>query len=426
MVRFNSLVFPGALGALGALLLSLACQAAPLPASDLPDLLREAVSGHPDVRSRRSELDAARYAVDGAKWGRYPSFSTELQARNSAAAHSGGTPQSIARLEQPLWTGGRITGQIALSDAGMAVAGAALEEAEQSVLQQTAQAYFDLLRFESRLQVALANEAEHQRLLAIIERRVRSEVSPMTDETQAAARMRQAMIERIQTQRQLEAAQLSLAQMVGRPVFAVAAPLGLGRGRWTEAALLDAALQFSPERRRLQAQAESAGAQLDLARAERLPRLVAGVQAVLGERYPGQDRGRAYLALQLQTGAGLSAQAAVQSAAARRQAAQDAILTHERQLTQQVRSAWADSQALGEQIGPMRALLAGSDEIVASYLRQFQVGRKSWLDVLNAQREKTQAYYTLADLEYPLLHSRVRLLLLAGQLNARQFTLDWN
>ncbi len=80
-----------------------------------------------------------------------------------------------------------------------------------------------------------------------------------------------------------------------------------------------------------------------------------------------------------------------------------------------MRTSWAESLALTEQVEPVRKLLLGSEEIVASYLRQFQVGRKNWLDVLNAQREKTQASYAFSDLEYPLMLASVRLLLLAGR-----------
>jgi adhesin transport system outer membrane protein len=89
-----------------------------------------------------------------------------------------------------------------------------------------------------------------------------------------------------------------------------------------------------------------------------------------------------------------------------------------------VRSAWTESVALADQVEPVRNLLIGSEEIVASYLRQFQVGRKNWLDVLNAQREKTQASYSLTDLEYPLMLSSVRLLLLAGRWDAATLSLS--
>jgi adhesin transport system outer membrane protein len=96
-------------------------------------------------------------------------------------------------------------------------------------------------------------------------------------------------------------------------------------------------------------------------------------------------------------------------------AAVEAIEAHDRRLMQSVRSSWAESLALKEQVEPVRNLLVGSKEIVASYLRQFQVGRKTWLDVLNAQREKAQAEYSFCEIEYPLILSNVKLLLLAGR-----------
>jgi len=51
------------------------------------------------------------------------------------------------------------------------------------------------------------------------------------------------------------------------------------------------------------------------------------------------------------------------------------------------------------------------------------VGRKNWLDVLNAQREQAQAGYSLSDLEYPLMLSNIRLLLLAGRWDLTTSTL---
>ena len=419
MIRFAMPVFSGAL--MLVLSTGMTCAAAP---ATLPDLLRQAVDSHPDVRNKKSELQAAKFGLEGAQWGRYPSFTTELQSGNSSGQTVNSAPQSVAKLEQSLWTGGRITSQIDLSRAGVAVAEAALREAEQSVLQQTAQAYFDTLRFEARLTIAQANEAELQRLLDIIKRRVQAEVSPMTDETQASARLRQAVIDRIQTQRQIDNARLMLYQMLGKPVGALASPPLINLGSPRQDSLVEDAFLFSPERRRLQAQVETADAQIEISKAQLMPKVVVGVQSIVSSLYAHQDRTRAYLALQLQTGAGLSGLSAVETAVARKQAAQDAILTFERQLTQQVKSNWTEAQALGEQLEPVRALLAGSDEIVASYLRQFQVGRKSWLDVLNAQREKVQAHYGLADVELPLLLLKVKLLLQSGQLKAEQTSLN--
>jgi len=388
--------------------------AQPAP-QDLGSLMREAIAHHPEVRGSRSHARAADHELQGAHWGKYPSLSSELQTQQ-------GGPQAVLRLEQPLWTGGRITSQINVADAGLAQAEAAVTEVEQLVLAQAAAAYFEILRLESRLDAANGSVAEHERLLDTIQRRVRSQVSPATDETQAAARLNQAITERLQTQRQIDAARIALEQVVGRAVGGLAAAPRIDLGHWNEAGLLDAALSFSPERRRLRAQVDMADAQVDLARSQLRPSIVAGYQARVGHLQPGEERGRVYLALQMQTGAGLSSLSAVDAALARRQAAQDAIETLERSLAQQVRSLWAERQSVRQQVGPVQALLSGADEIVASYLRQFQVGRKNWLDVLNAVREKTQAQYALADLESPLLLAEIRLLLLAGLMNAQNLT----
>ena len=56
--------------------------------------------------------------------------------------------------------------------------------------------------------------------------------------------------------------------------------------------------------------------------------------------------------------------------------------------------------------------------MVESYLRQYQIGRKTWLDVLNVQREKIAALAGLADVEYAVEIAKVRLLTQTGHINA--------
>jgi adhesin transport system outer membrane protein len=385
--------------------------------TSLNTVLREAVTQHPDIRARRDDQQAAVDRLDAARWGRYPGLSAELETRS-------GGPQSVLRLEQPLWNGGRISSQIDVSQAELGVAGATLSETQLDILQRCAGAFFDILRLESRLKTALANEAEHLRLVEIIQRRVAAEVSPSTDETQAAARWRQAITERIQTIRQIDTARLLLAQLVGKPVSELLPPTPINIDRWSETTLLEAAMRVSPERQRLVAQVDAAEAQIGLAKSQIMPSLVAGYQSRLGTVPFGEERNRAYIAVQVQTGGGLSSLANVRAAVSKKTAAVDAIEAHDRRLTQSVRTSWTESQALKEQVEPVRNLLLGSEQIVASYLRQFQVGRKNWLDVLNAQREKTQAQYSFSDLEYPLMLSSVRLLLLAGSWDAATLSLS--
>ena len=382
----------------------------------LAKLLEATVSAHPTVRARQGELQAAGYDLDGARWGWYPTVSSEVQAED-------GSRQAALQVQQPLWTGGRVTGQIDLASANREAASAAVIEAEQQVLLQAASGFYEYMRQRRRIDIARDNETEHRRLLEMIRRRVGAEVSPQADETLAAARFQQAFAERLQFERALEAARVNLEQLAGISLAGGLRPQEqLPALPAAELELLDAAMEFSAERRRLQSLVIAARAQIDVTRANTRPTVFAAVRQQVGPLQFGQERTRALLGLEFKPGPGLSSLTAVQAATSRVDAAEEAVITHERQLAQAVRSAWVDLQAQRLQLEPSRLIAQSTDDVVASYLRQYQVGRKTWLDVLNAQRETTQARYVVADLEAGALSAQLRLLLLGGRLDARNLS----
>ena len=79
----------------------------------------------------------------------------------------------------------------------------------------------------------------------------------------------------------------------------------------------------------------------------------------------------------------------------------------------------ADLDALTQQVEPARLLVTATEDVVASYLRQYQIGKKNWLDVLNALRESAQATYSAVDVALNTQSLQLRLMLLTGPLNAQ-------
>jgi outer membrane protein TolC len=55
-------------------------------------------------------------------------------------------------------------------------------------------------------------------------------------------------------------------------------------------------------------------------------------------------------------------------------------------------------------------------------LRQYAVGKKSWLDALNAQRESVQARDALINFELSFARSGIQILVLLGMINGDGFT----
>lgn len=384
----------------------------------LLDVLQKALADHPVIKARQGDVSAARFDLDGAKWGRFPSLTVSAQANQSSNTPNSVEDQRTARLEQPIWAGGRISSTIDLAGAQLSSADATLLGTQQEVLQQTATTFFEVLRLEARLQAARENTTEHLRLVDLIRRRVDLEASPESDRTVAESRAQLAKSEEIAINRQLESLRLQLDQLVGTTVGPLRRPPSIKlRDYPNEEAAIAAAMEFSPTRRAGLAQAEAAAAEVGVAKSRNWPNLVAGFQQVW-QTVNGVEfsDGQGFVGLQFQPGAGLSSLSAARAAESRRQAAVDNIVSADRQTIASVSAAMSDMANYRAQLEPARITVRGTEEVVESYLRQYQIGRKGWLDVLNAQREKSQAKAALSDVEYSLEASKLRFMLLTGDI----------
>lgn len=375
----------------------------------LEDALRLAVSQHPAVQQRRSLQDAAKGALDTAERGRWPSFSGQ-----TGQDYDGKTTMTL-RLEQPLWTGGRLTAQIDLANAGVHSAAAALQESQQDILGRTATAYTELGRLESRSAAARANVAEHQRLRTMIYNRIDQQISPNSDGILVSARLAQANAELGQMLVQATRARTTLGQLLGQPISAIMALPTPGVRLPLLDSAVDAALVFSPTLQRLDAQAQAAAAEVDVRRSQTLPQILLRHETTQGGLQPSNAT---YVALEYQTGAGLANLRQVQEAAARHQAALAEQDTARRTVIETVSAHWADLASFQSQITDLHAQVQAQAQVHESYVRQYVVGRKNWIELLNAQRELAQARYALADAEWGLLRSQLQLQLTTGDLSA--------
>jgi len=378
----------------------------------LADALNLSATHHPSVKAKQAEVQSAQADLETAKWSRFPTVSTEATA-------SGGRPQAALLIQQPLWAGGKIDAQNRLAQAQLTLAEAGLQETRTSLMQQAGQQFFEVLRWQQRLEVARKTEDEHRKLLELIQRRVVAEISPLTDQVLASARFQQAVSERIQFGRSLRTAQLALRQLVGEPHTALKAPARMALPMEDVGAAIEASKTQSAELQRWRTQQEVAQAQIDLAQAGLFPTLALAHRQNLGGNDTAALPNRTYLSLQYAPGPGLSANSAAAAARSRLENSLQNTVVFERQLEQQVRTALADLDALTQQVEPARLLVTATEDVVASYLRQYQIGKKNWLDVLNSLRESAQATYSAVDVALNTQSLQLRLMLLTGPLNAQ-------
>ena len=377
------------------------------PVWTFEQVMQSALASHPAMLGRRAAQAAAQADRQGAEWQRYPTPSIE------ASTQSSGGNAGLLRLEQPLWSGGRITANIDAAGSRLEAAGAALDEARLELSLRVIAAYTEALRQRARQQHATAGVEEHEKLLGMIRRRVTQEVSTLTDQRLAESRLYQAANDQSAATQALNNALAQLAQLAGRPVAEISAQgvNDLGAPAGLEAALAQA-LAWSPALRRLAHEEEAANADIAARRSAYLPQLALRLERSVGQ---AQDS-RALLVLQAQPGAGLSSVSGVEAAIARREAARMARDTAERDARERVTLDWNERVAARLRLENAHLARAMSTEVFESYTRQYVIGRKTWIDVLNAVREATQSQFALEDARTQAIAASLRLRAQTGTL----------
>ena len=371
-----------------------------------------AVKNHPSIRAKRSEVAAARSDLSAAKWSTFP----ELSFSSQAVYNNENT--RVVTLSQPIWTGGQVSAGIELAEASVDVAQGEMGAQQSEIIKDAVAAFFNVVAADKKLSIYRSNIHEHERLVGIITRRSSAQTSPEVDVMLARARLAQAISQEAQIKTNLYVAQAELEQLLGQQIDSVR--FGGNEERFFDPLsrpLVDLeaqAINYSPYLDVLTASVSRADANVRLARAEGRPKVALGYEKRYGEVLFGQEREQIYLGLNYQPGAGLSSARRLTSAKSRRQSAVMDRVAAERELRRDLQMLLMQHQSAKNQIKTSKDLVLATQEVVSSYLRQYSVGRKSWLDALNAQRESVQARDALINFELSYSRSGIQLMVLLG------------
>jgi adhesin transport system outer membrane protein len=382
-------------------------------ALSVDDALILALDSHPLILSAEAQYRAAKSDLSVARWSRFPTVGASGQESTTD------TRQESTTATMPLWLGGRINAEIDLAKSQRDSSSYGISEAKQTVMLEAVGLFFDHLKAEKKLHIADDNVIQHQRLFDIIERRVKASTSPDVDNMLALARLQYAKSAQIQAKSSLDISRSSLELLVRQPVAAVqgvshAQPLDLSLQQ-----TVSLGLQVSPRVSRIAAEATGLDAGIKSAKSALYPQVSLGYEKRYGELLNGQVEEESFVSVQFTPGAGLSVASSISAAKQRKQSALDNLEAEKRQLRRQINATWSEYTAASFQLAPSKELVRATSSVVDSYLRQYAVGKKSWLDVLNAQRESTQAKNTLVDYEMFYLTSLYRLRILINQINPK-------
>lgn len=374
-----------------------------------------AIKSHPLISSAKSQYRAAKSELSASRWSRFPTVAAGSQET------ADNVKQDTSTVSLPLWAGGKINADIDLAKSRRDSALSGVSEAYQAVMLESIGAFFEYFKAEKKLQIANQNVDEHQRLYEIIQRRVAAATSPDVDTMLALARLQYARSAQIQSKSIRSISKSSLELLTGVQVNGVQVSKNIESLNLGVEEAVSIGISVSPKIARVQFEAAGLDATIKSARSALFPQVSLGYEygKTQGGALDGQLTEESFVSIQFQPGAGLSVASNVSAAQQRKQSALDTLEAEKRELRLQIKSAWNEYTSVSFQLEPSKTLVEATNSVVESYLRQYAVGKKSWLDVLNAQRESTQAKNTLVDYEVLYLTSLYRLRVLLNEINPK-------
>jgi len=364
----------------------------------MQDMLSVVLDQHPAVRAAVQQRQAAVQGIEGARWQYFPtpSFGVENSSQTNRLLDS---RTRFVRLQQPLWTGGRLTAQTERAKAQAELADATWREQRYILATRWLELWTESVTAARRVEAYTESETLHQRYFRRVESRAteghiaRSEIQLSLSRLASV----QAELELARTQHQH--AINKLRQMWGGPwIVSQLMTLPESPAASANANSIDQIAETPEDHPVLQigrAQIRLAQAEVDLARARLSPEVYARSEIVHGD-VTGEVR-RSFIGMSTNYGGGLSALSGVGSAQSRVEAQRQDLEARRRDLIDLIIGDQLYRNSQMQRAQQLQQSLEAADAYLKSSETQFDNGRRSWQELMNSAREKAQLRVQLAD-----------------------------
>jgi len=371
---------------------------------DMRQAIEVAMATNPEIIQAQMNTEAIQFERDQAQGLYFPTIDVEASAgvrrlENNTRRSLGISDRWLNPLEGQVradWTiidFGRRRGELLRQAARVDGASLRVVERSEFVALQVARQYLNLLLQERVVAAAEDNALFHEQLTSSLGEGVEQGSISIADEQQAEERLQAAVVLREEARKDLTDARTALRRLTGLDINQVTMPDNL-------TALMPANLEqaiglartSNPLVREAQADIDAAHGMIKAARGDLFPTIGAEVRGRVGEDIDGFQGhtndviGRIYLRWTLFNG-GIK-EANVQEMTRRASEARYRMHDRIREAEEDVTNAWTVLETQGRVGQALERQSEVSDDLLLSYRSQFNIGRRSLLDVLDAQNTR--------------------------------------
>ena len=419
------------IGLLGGLALA-ALAAQPAYAIDLREAVAAALANNPEI----NQAGANRLAVEEERRQAQGLYGPRVTVEASAGVRrlENATRRALGIADETLWPiegdlfaeqllvdFGRQRSELARQAARTDAAASRVEERSEFVALNVSRAYIDYLLQQRIVAAAQDNLAFHERLVGDLREGVSRGSISIADQQQAEERQAAARARLTEALEEQENAAIAFHRVAGvhignptmPPPISATLPPNLDEA-------VDLARANNPRVLEAMADLDAAAAGVRGARAELAPRITAEGRARLGSDIDGfQGRTEDYLARVVLRWTLLSGginQARVREASARETEQRFKVAQAGREAEADVRVAWNRLESQTRLVGELEQQSVVADQLLGSYREQFNVGRRSLLDVLDAQNTRYNVQVQAETARLAQLYAQYRVLASSNRL----------
>ena len=394
-------------------------------AETLPEAVDIALKLHPAVLGARRNAEAIRHEVTGAANGmnfRFGVIAEPSVAYQRGVGRDKRSGDLGAQAIKPLYDGGRTDNETDRQKARLSSANYSTEASRDDIALRVADAYIEVVKQQDLAVLARDYVAGIEALQARVREIVRIDKGRGYDLLQTNSRLSQAPLTLADREGQLAEAREALTQLVGQPVKGVTAATPPGepvRSLQEAMDLLNSHPAILARRAEVNA-ARKAAAVADawVKPTVNLRARVTSPRNFDGKRewFGGYDLGLVTDWSPFDGGVGAATAAA---ANAQVLTAEEAVSNTRRTLQTEVARHWTQIQSRVGRVSTREELVESTRKVREAYWEQFQIGKRSIIDLLNAENEIYAARLGAATEQAELTQARYRLLGATGQLLPR-------
>ena len=393
---------------------------------ELRDAVQAALTTNPEIRQAVANRIATQEERIQGQGLYYPRISVEgsggvRNLRNPTRRRIGIADKTLFPIEgdlildQLVFDSGGREAQIRREAARTDAAAARVEERSEFVALNVARTYIDYLLQQRLVAIAQDNVTFHERLSGDLREGVSKGSISIADQQQAEERLQAARTRVTEAREDLDTAGITFRTLTGIPVDSVSMPPDLSQCMPPSLADAEAmARQNNPRVREAMADLSAAREEVSGARAEMGPRFNIEGRARAGHDIDGFE-GRttdlqALGVLRWTIFNGGIKEANVREQQARADEVHGRLFERTRAAEEDVRTSWSRLQNQTALVSELESQGRISDDLLLSYREQFNIGRRSLLDVLDAQNTRNNVQAQAETARLSKLYAQYRVL----------------